>query len=140
MRDRMCVQAPDGSQIPDDATPDEAAAAMAEQPAFMERPVFEIGGRAVVGRPPSNVIELLEESLDDAMEDVGVPSPGAGGATGRYPTGSRSVCTSAKHHAHFSLGPWQSQQAPPSGEQELEPGSVLAWVVYRIDIYGHQAR
>lgn len=34
-------------------------AAMARQPALMERPILVRGGRAVVGRPPEKVLELL---------------------------------------------------------------------------------
>ncbi len=32
---------------------------MAEHPRLMERPILESGGRAVVGRPPERILELL---------------------------------------------------------------------------------
>jgi arsenate reductase len=32
---------------------------MAAHPKLMERPVAVAGGRAVIGRPPENVLELL---------------------------------------------------------------------------------
>ena len=35
-------------------------AAMAAHPRLMERPVFVHGGRAVIGRPPERVLELLD--------------------------------------------------------------------------------
>lgn len=34
--------------------------AMAEQPVLMERPILVRGARAIVGRPPKNVLELLD--------------------------------------------------------------------------------
>jgi len=34
-------------------------AALAEHPRLMERPIFVHGGRAVIGRPPERVLELL---------------------------------------------------------------------------------
>jgi arsenate reductase len=43
-----------------DATPDdEVLRAMAEHPILIERPIVVRGERAVVGRPPENVRELL---------------------------------------------------------------------------------
>ena len=40
-------------------TDDQVIAAMAEYPRLIERPVFVHGGRAVIGRPPKRVLELL---------------------------------------------------------------------------------
>lgn len=43
-----------------DATPDdEVLRAMAEHPILIERPIVVRGGRAVVGRPPETVREIL---------------------------------------------------------------------------------
>jgi len=43
-----------------DATPDdEVLQAMAEHPILIERPIVVRGGRAVVGRPPETVLEIL---------------------------------------------------------------------------------
>jgi arsenate reductase len=38
---------------------DALVAAMAAHPALIERPVFVHGGRAVIGRPPERVLEIL---------------------------------------------------------------------------------
>lgn len=44
----------------DGLTRDELVAAMAENPVLIERPVVFRGNRAAVGRPPENVLELLD--------------------------------------------------------------------------------
>ena len=46
----------------DDAsiTDDRIIAAMAAHPRLIERPIFVNGGRAVIGRPPERVLDLLD--------------------------------------------------------------------------------
>jgi arsenate reductase len=46
--------------LDDQAVPDaEVIAAIVAQPILMERPIVVKGGRAVLGRPPENVLELI---------------------------------------------------------------------------------
>jgi arsenate reductase len=42
-----------------DATPDELLAAITTHPILLERPIFVVGDRAVVARPPERLLELL---------------------------------------------------------------------------------
>ncbi|MBK5378691.1 arsenate reductase (glutaredoxin) [Pseudomonas sp. TH43] len=37
----------------------ELIAAIAEHPKLMERPILEVGDKAIIGRPPENILELL---------------------------------------------------------------------------------
>ena len=42
-----------------DRAPDELLEAIAEHPVLLERPIFVVGQRAVIARPPERVLELL---------------------------------------------------------------------------------
>lgn len=44
-----------------DESPSEAQLidAIAQHPKLMERPILEVGDKAVIGRPPENILELL---------------------------------------------------------------------------------
>jgi arsenate reductase len=47
-------------QLADDSLSEaQLIAAIAEHPKLMERPILEVGDKAVIGRPPENVLELL---------------------------------------------------------------------------------
>lgn len=43
-----------------DSTEDELVAAMAAHPRLIERPIVSHGNRAVLGRPPENVLSLID--------------------------------------------------------------------------------
>jgi len=40
-------------------TDDELIAAMTRHPVLIERPIVEADGRAVIGRPPENVLQIV---------------------------------------------------------------------------------
>ena len=42
-----------------DATPDELLAAISAHPILLERPIFVVGERAVIARPPERLLEIL---------------------------------------------------------------------------------
>ncbi|MBP5945593.1 MULTISPECIES: arsenate reductase (glutaredoxin) [unclassified Pseudomonas] len=47
-------------QLADDSlSEDQLISAIAEHPKLMERPILEVGNKAVIGRPPENILELL---------------------------------------------------------------------------------
>ncbi|MBC8404878.1 MAG: arsenate reductase (glutaredoxin) [Planctomycetes bacterium] len=48
-----------GLSADDDRTDDEWCQLISENPALLERPIVVSGDRAVVGRPPENVLDLL---------------------------------------------------------------------------------
>ena len=49
--------------LAEDAKDDVVLAAMARFPALIERPILIVGDRAVVGRPPERVIQLVDDEL-----------------------------------------------------------------------------
>ena len=44
----------------EDARPDELLQAITTHPILLERPIFVVGDRAVIARPPERLLELLE--------------------------------------------------------------------------------
>jgi arsenate reductase len=68
-----------------DASSDEILDAMVEHPILIERPIVIRGDRAVIGRPPENVLALLDDSR--------------GGAAWRSSTASVSTCVDAAERA-----------------------------------------
>ena len=48
-----------GLSLPDPATAENVAALLAGNPAVLQRPIADAGGRSVIGRPPERVLELL---------------------------------------------------------------------------------
>jgi arsenate reductase len=50
-----------GEPVYEDLTdPDELIAAIVAHPILLERPIFVVGDRAVIARPPERVLELLD--------------------------------------------------------------------------------
>lgn len=48
--------------LPPTDDPDELIARMAAHPEIIERPIVVVGGQARLGRPPENVLEILDRS------------------------------------------------------------------------------
>ena len=60
-RELLRTRAPRAKELAErEAGDDEVIAAMAEDPVLLQRPVIERGDRAVLGRPPERVLELLD--------------------------------------------------------------------------------
>ena len=60
-RELLRTKEPGAKELRDRKAPDdEVIAAMAKQPALLERPVVERGGRAVLARPVERALELLD--------------------------------------------------------------------------------
>ena len=57
-----------------DASDDEILDAMVANPILIERPIVIRGDRAVIGRPPENVLDLLRNGIDSCLLGLGVPS------------------------------------------------------------------
>lgn len=48
------------ADLPSDATDDQLLDLIVQHPKLLQRPIVEIGARARIGRPPEQVLELLE--------------------------------------------------------------------------------
>ncbi|MFN6963745.1 MAG: ArsC/Spx/MgsR family protein [Pyrinomonadaceae bacterium] len=46
--------------LSDDSTDDELIRAMVEHPALLQRPIVEVGDRAVLARPAEKALELID--------------------------------------------------------------------------------
>ena len=46
--------------LSEESTRDEVIAAILAQPVLLERPVVQVGERAAIGRPPENVLKILD--------------------------------------------------------------------------------
>ena len=58
MRKKEDAYKANGLDAPD-KTDEDLVAAMIEQPVLMERPIVLANGKAAIGRPPENVLEIL---------------------------------------------------------------------------------
>jgi arsenate reductase len=58
-RDVLRAKEPEYKQLTGDESDDDLIALMVEHPALLQRPIVEVGDRAVLARPPERVLDLL---------------------------------------------------------------------------------
>ena len=58
-REVLRAKEPEYKALHGDETDDELIALMAKHPALLQRPIVEVGDRAVLARPPERVLEVL---------------------------------------------------------------------------------
>ena len=58
-REVLRTREPEYKQLSGDESDDELIALMAEHPALLQRPIVEVGDRAVLARPPERALDLL---------------------------------------------------------------------------------
>ena len=58
-REVLRKREPEYEQLSGDESDDELIALMVEHPALLQRPIVEVGDRAVLARPPERVLDLL---------------------------------------------------------------------------------
>src|SRR3954469_17417055 len=58
-RDVLRAKEPEYDQLTGEESDDDLIALMVEHPALLQRPIVEVGDRAVLARPPERVLDLL---------------------------------------------------------------------------------
>ena len=58
-REVLRQREPEYAELSGDESDDELIALMAEHPALLQRPIVEVGDRAVLARPPERALDLL---------------------------------------------------------------------------------
>ena len=58
-REVLRKREPEYAELTGDESDDELIALMAKHPALLQRPIVEVGDRAVLARPPERVLDLL---------------------------------------------------------------------------------
>ena len=58
-RDAVRAREPEAAEIGPDETDDEIVARMVRNPVLLQRPIVEVGDRAVLARPVEKVLEIL---------------------------------------------------------------------------------